>query len=95
MRQKNRPRIIRGRFDIEQSILIRSESNSQDAAKDIAISNDKSREHNRNNRDQLDQDVQCWARGILERITNGVTNDGCLVIVRALAVDNQIAIASR
>lgn len=34
---------------------------------------------------QLDEDVQRWARSVLQRVTDGVTNDGRLVRVGALA----------
>ena len=46
---------------------------------------DQRGEHDGDRGAQLDQDVQRWTGGVLERVTHGVADDGGLVAVRALA----------
>jgi cell division GTPase FtsZ len=59
--------------------------------KDVA--DDQAGEDDRDDRDQLDQDVQRRAGGVLERVAHGVADDGRLVVGRALAVDDRIGMA--
>ena len=41
--------------------------------------------HQRLNSHELDENVERWARSVLEWVTNSVTNDSCLVGIRSLA----------
>ena len=40
--------------------------------------------------DQLDEDIERWTRGILKRITHGITHNRCLVILTTLASETAL-----
>merc|ERR1712032_888671 len=54
----------------------------------------KRSKYKRFNRHKLDQNVQGWSRGILQWITNSVTNDGGLVGFRSLSSKHTSVLAS-
>ena len=42
-------------------------------------------EYDGNHRQQFDEDVDCWAGGVLEWVTNGIANNSSLVVIGAFA----------
>ena len=51
----------------------------------MAESDEKRREHERDRAQEFDQHVQAWARGIFERISDGVAHNRRFVGIRAFA----------
>ena len=54
---------------------------------EIAVLDHHAGKDHRHDRDQLDQDVESRPRGVLERVTNGVTDHTGFVGLRALAAE--------
>ena len=52
---------------------------------ETSVLGDEATEDERADSGKLDEDVDGWARGVLERVSDGVTNDGSSVLAVSLA----------
>lgn len=56
---------------------------NSDLEQETTMSSEEWCEHQRFDSHELDEDVERWTRGVLERVSNGVTDNCSLVWVRS------------
>src|SRR5690554_5774999 len=77
--------VVRHRKNTKTFFLCRHGTSASTADQHTAVLHEEWRKHQTQNGRQLDQDVQRWTGGVLERVAYCVTDDCSLVYLRPLA----------